>query len=49
MGTIVRLTARAAAGSSFQGWRGLPGCGDPSRITVPRTTTIYCQPAFSLT
>lgn len=47
VGTVVRLTARAAAGSSFQGWRGLPGCGDPSRITVARTT-IYCQPAFSL-
>lgn len=48
VGTIVRLTAKAAAGSSFQGWRGLPGCGDPSKITVARGTTIYCQPGFAL-
>lgn len=48
VGTVVRLTAKAAAGSSFQGWRGLPGCGDPSKIIVARGTTIYCQPAFSL-
>lgn len=47
-GTIVRLTAKAAPGSSFQGWRGLPGCGDPSKITVARGTTIYCQPGFAL-
>jgi hypothetical protein len=48
VGTVVRLTATAAAGSKFQGWRGLPGCGDPSKIIVARDTTIYCQPAFSL-
>lgn len=48
VGTIVRLTATPAAGSSFQGWRGLPGCGDPSKITVARNTTIYCQPGFAL-
>lgn len=47
-GTVVRLTAKAAAGSTFQGWRGLPGCGDPSKITVARGTTIYCQPGFAL-
>lgn len=47
-GTIVRLDARPAAGSSFQGWRGLPGCSDPSRIRVARGTTINCQPGFSL-
>jgi len=47
-GTVVKLTARAGAGSKFDGWRGLPGCGDPSRITVARGTTISCQPSFSL-
>jgi hypothetical protein len=47
-GTVVRLTAKAAAGSKFQGWRGLPGCGDPSKITVARNTTINCQPSFAL-
>ncbi|MEO5851196.1 MAG: hypothetical protein ABIQ15_01665 [Nocardioides sp.] len=47
-GTVVRLTARAGAGSKFQGWRGTPGCGDPSRITVARGTTITCQPGFTL-
>jgi hypothetical protein len=48
VGTVVRLTATAASGSKFQGWRGLPGCGDPSKITVARDTTIYCQPGFTL-
>ena len=48
VGTIVRLEARAAADSSFVGWRGLPGCADPSRVKVARGTTIYCQPGFSL-
>ena len=47
-GTIVKLTARAAAGSSFQGFRGTPGCSDPSKITVAQGTTISCQPGFSL-
>jgi Divergent InlB B-repeat domain len=47
-GTLVRLTAKAAPGSKFQGWRGLPGCGDPSKITVARNTTINCQPGFTL-
>ena len=48
VGTIVRLDARPAANSSFLGWRGLPGCSDPSRIRVARGTTINCQPGFSL-
>jgi hypothetical protein len=48
VGTIVRLDARAASDSRFQGWRGLPGCGDPSRITIARGITITCQPGFSL-
>ena len=47
-GTVVRLDARPAANSSFQGWRGLPGCGDPSKITVRRGTNINCQPGFTL-
>jgi hypothetical protein len=47
VGTTVRLDARAAAGSRFQGFRGLPGCADPSRITVARGTNIVCQPGFS--
>lgn len=47
-GTVVRLDARPAADSSFQGWRALPGCADPSKITVPRGTNINCQPGFVL-
>jgi hypothetical protein len=49
VGTVVRLDARPAADSDFRGWRtGLPGCFDPSRITVARGTNITCQPAFFL-
>lgn len=47
-GTVVRLDAKPAANSKFLGWRGLPGCSDPSKITVVANTTIYCQPAFAL-
>jgi hypothetical protein len=47
-GTVVKLTASAAPGSSIQGFRGTPGCIDPSKITVARGTTISCQPSFSL-
>ncbi len=45
-GTVVSLTSRAAAGSKFQGWRGTPGCGDPSRITIAAGTNITCQGGF---
>lgn len=48
VGTVVRLDARPAQGTSFLGWRGLPGCADPSKITVARGTTITCQPGFYL-
>jgi len=47
-GTVVRLDARPAADSRFLGWRGLPGCSDPQRITVVADTTINCQPGFQL-
>jgi hypothetical protein len=47
-GTVVRLDARPAAGSEFRGWRGLPGCSDPSRVRVARGTNITCQPGFYL-
>ena len=47
-GTVVRLDARPAADSQFLGWRGLPGCSDPQRITVFADTTINCQPGFRL-
>ena len=47
-GTIVRLDARPAADSSFLGWRGLPGCSDPSKIKVAAGTNINCQPGFAL-
>jgi len=48
VGSVVWLTARAAAGSAFQGWRGTPGCGDPSKIVVAAGTTIFCQPESTL-
>jgi hypothetical protein len=48
VGTVVRLTALAAPNSRFQGFRGTPGCGDPSRIRVARGTNITCQPGFTL-
>jgi hypothetical protein len=47
-GTVVRLDARPAADSQFQGWRGLPGCFDPSKITIFDKTNINCQPGFQL-
>jgi hypothetical protein len=47
-GTVVRLDARPAADSRFLGWRRLPGCFDPQKITVVADTTIACQPAFQL-
>lgn len=47
-GTVVQLSAQAASGSKFQGWRGTPGCSDPSRITIARGTNITCQPGFTL-
>jgi hypothetical protein len=48
VGTIVRLDARPAAGSSFAGWRPTPGCGDPSKVLVTRDAFISCQPVFVL-
>lgn len=48
IGTVVRLTARAASDSSFQGWRGLPGCFDASRVTIARGANIACQPSLVL-
>lgn len=47
VGTVVRLTAKAASGSSFQGFRGV-GCGDPSKITIAAGTNITCQVGFAL-
>jgi hypothetical protein len=46
IGTVVRLTARAASGSSFRGWRGGPGCADASKVTIFRGANIVCQPGF---
>ena len=48
VGTVVRLDGRPAADSSFRGFRPTPGCIDASRITVPRGTTVNCQPGFFL-
>ncbi len=47
-GTVVRLDARPADNSKFLGFRGTPGCFDPSKITVAANTTISCQPGFQL-
>jgi hypothetical protein len=47
-GTVVRLDARPDADSSFQGWRGLPGCFDASKVTIFANVNISCQPGFSL-
>jgi hypothetical protein len=48
VGTVVRLDARPAAGSSFAGFNPRPGCIDASKITVQRGTTHTCQPVFRL-
>ncbi|GAB3878802.1 hypothetical protein [Terrabacter terrigena] len=46
VGTVVRLTATAAAGSKFVGFAPKPGCIDASRITVARGTNHACQVGF---
>lgn len=48
VGTVVRLDARPAAGSSFVGWTAGIACGDPSKLTVGRDEFISCQPGFVL-
>ena len=49
VGTVVKLEARAAADSTFVGWKtNLPGCSDPSKVKVPRGNTVTCQPGFFL-
>lgn len=48
VGTVVRLDARPASGSSLQGWStNLPGCSNPSRVTIARATNITCRPLLS--
>ena len=47
VGTVVRLTAKAGSGSSFQGFRGV-GCGNASKITIAAGTNITCQVGFAL-
>jgi hypothetical protein len=47
-GITVRLDARPAADSQFQGWRGLPGCARAPDVTVFANTVIACQPGFAL-
>jgi hypothetical protein len=48
VGTVVRLDARPAAGSSFVGWKPTPGCGDPSKVSIGRDAFITCVPGFVL-
>lgn len=48
VGTVVRLDARPAAGSSFVGWTAGIACGDPSKLSVGRDEFISCQPGFVL-
>ena len=48
VGTVVRLDARAAAGSKFVGFAPKPGCVDASKITIARGTTHTCQVGFQL-
>ncbi len=45
-GTVVKLVSSAAAGSKFAGFRGTPGCFDPSRITISANSNIFCQGGF---
>jgi trimeric autotransporter adhesin len=47
VGTIVRLTAKAAPGSTLAGIRGV-GCATPSKITISRGSNISCQVGFTL-
>lgn len=49
VGTVVKLDACPANDSRFVVWNtDLPGCFDPSRVTVARGTTITCQVGFVL-
>ncbi|MDJ0337379.1 hypothetical protein [Cryobacterium sp. PH31-O1] len=47
-GTVVKLNTQARPGSRFQGWRGTPGCSNPSKIKVFAGTNITCQGGFAL-
>ncbi len=47
VGTIVRLTAKPGASTSFVAWRGV-GCVDASKIVVARGSNITCQVGFVL-
>jgi hypothetical protein len=48
VGTVVRLSAQAAANSSFVGFNPRPGCVNASKVTVARGTRHICQPGFVL-
>lgn len=48
IGTVVKLDARPAAGSSFVGWTAGIGCANPSKLVAQRDEFISCQPGFVL-
>ena len=46
-GTVVKLTAKAADGSRFEGWAPVSSCMKPKHIIVTDGAVISCQPVFS--
>ena len=46
-GTVVKLTAKAADGSRFEGWAPVSSCMKPKHIVVRDGAVISCQPVFS--
>ena len=46
-GTRVKLTAKAADGSRFEGWAPVNSCPKPKNLTVVAGRTHSCQPVFS--
>ena len=47
-GTQVRLEARPAQGSSFQGWEFEVSCRDAPKVTIAAGVAHICRPVFRL-
>jgi hypothetical protein len=49
VGTKVKLKAKPAPGSKFEGWAPVTSCPKANNLTVEAGRTHNCQPVFSLT